>query len=54
MFFLCQLTLQLKACFFFAGKCFPIEYFLKNFPERFGKALTVFECKSELYDLFVP
>ena len=53
MFFLCQLTLQLKACFCFVGICYPVQYLLKNSPERFGKVLTVFECKSDLYDLFV-
>ena len=53
MFFLYQLTLQLIACFCFAGVCYPVQYFLKNFPERFGKVLTVFEYKSGLYDLFL-
>ena len=53
MFFLYQLTLQLKACFCFAGIGFPVQYLLKKFPEWFGTVLTVFECKSDLYDLFV-
>ena len=53
MFFLFQLTLQLKVCFCFDGIRYPVQYFLKNLPERVGKVLTVFEYKSDLYDLFV-
>ena len=53
MFFLCQLTLQLKALCCFAGICYPVQDFLKNFPELFVKVLTVLESKPYLYDLFV-